>query len=210
MELYTGRWPKSLVATMTAMDLLFIALNATTNPLLRTPTFTSTLSPFFSMELLPSCICSCPLTLSTPHMKPSFLLSLALENSLMVARFSMATENHLMTGPIVLPLYVPPYHHLDLSTNDQPYTNNDVTVEILAMYLEHPVLFGGATGNGGFDLINFGSIKDSKLAADPNNNDVTCLLYQLATHSIPSSLNGVITPTFDALTFITTNWVPHS
>jgi hypothetical protein len=33
------------------------------------------------------------------------------------------------------------------------------------MYLEHPVLFGGATGNGGFDLISFGSIQNGKLVA---------------------------------------------
>lgn len=70
------------------------------------------------------------------------------------------------------------------------------------MYLEHPVLFGGTTGNGGFDLLNFGSIKDGKLIAEPDTAAVSCLLYQLATQSIPSSLNGVVTPTVDALTFV--------
>jgi hypothetical protein len=39
-----------------------------------------------------------------------------------------------------------------------PYTNNDVTLKVIAQYLEHPVLFGGVTGNGGFDLVNFGNI----------------------------------------------------
>lgn len=76
------------------------------------------------------------------------------------------------------------------------------------MYLEHPVLFGGATGNGGFDLLNFGSIKDGKLVAAPNTAAVSCLLYQLATQSIPSSVNSVVTPTIDALTFVLTKLGP--
>jgi hypothetical protein len=31
-----------------------------------------------------------------------------------------------------------------------PYTNNDVTLEIVHMYLENPVLFGGNTADGSF------------------------------------------------------------
>lgn len=86
----------------------------------------------------------------------------------------------------------------------KPYTNSDVTREILAQYLLYPVLFGGATGNGGFNLINFGgSIKDGNLVAVPGTKETACLLYQLATQSVPSSLNGVITPTVDAIGLIT-------
>jgi len=81
-----------------------------------------------------------------------------------------------------------------------PYTNNDVTLEIVAMYAEHPVLFGGATGNGGFDALptfGGGSITNGTL----QTANTECLLYQLATSSIPSYLNSVITPTVSALAF---------
>lgn len=81
-----------------------------------------------------------------------------------------------------------------------PYTNELVTTEILAQYLEYPVLFGGATGNGGFDLLNFGPIQNGVLAK-PDAATVLCLLYQLATQSVPSSLNGIITPTVQAISF---------
>lgn len=83
----------------------------------------------------------------------------------------------------------------------KPYTNTDVTLEILAQYVEYPVLFGGSTGNGGFNTISFGSgIKDGKLVkADAPT--MLCLIYQLATQSVPSSLNTVVTPTVEALAF---------
>lgn len=90
-----------------------------------------------------------------------------------------------------------------------PYTNNDVTAEILAQYLEYPVLFGGATGNGGFDLINFGSIQNGTLIATPDSAATSCLLYQLATQSVPSYLNGLITPTVEALDFIASKVAPQ-
>lgn len=82
-----------------------------------------------------------------------------------------------------------------------PYTNNDVTTEILAQFLEHPILFGGNTGNGGFDTISYGSIKNGKPVATPGSPETPCLLYQLMTGSVPSSLNAVITPTVTALSF---------
>lgn len=82
-----------------------------------------------------------------------------------------------------------------------PYSNEDVGAEIVAQYLEYPVLFGGSTGNGGFDLIYFGSIQNGSLIAAPNSAAASCLLYQLTTQSVPSSLNGLITPTVDALSF---------
>jgi len=89
-----------------------------------------------------------------------------------------------------------------------PYTNNDVTLEIIVQYLEHPVLFGGATGNGGFDLVNFGSIQNGKLV-NPTPRTVLRLIYQLATQSVPSSLNGVITPTVGAIVFAATKLSSH-
>lgn len=90
-----------------------------------------------------------------------------------------------------------------------PYTVVDVTGEILAMYLENPVLFGGTTGNGGFDLINFGSfIKNGSLVAVPDAATTTCLLYQLLTFPVSSNLNGIITPTVATLSFILTKILP--
>jgi len=90
-----------------------------------------------------------------------------------------------------------------------PYTNTDVTTEILAQYLEHPVLFGGATGDGGFDALpSFGSIKNGKIPSTISGTNTACLLYQLATSQIPSYLNSVLTPTVDALNFITSKVAP--
>ncbi|KAI9667937.1 MAG: hypothetical protein M1821_000757 [Bathelium mastoideum] len=88
-----------------------------------------------------------------------------------------------------------------------PYTVPDVIVQLNAMYLEHPVLFGGATGTGGFDVLptNFGAIQNGSLVTTDN---VLCTFYQLATGPVPSSLNGVITPTVDALTLVATKLNP--
>ncbi|KAF7193916.1 Aromatic peroxygenase [Pseudocercospora fuligena] len=85
-----------------------------------------------------------------------------------------------------------------------PYDNNKVTQEILKMYLLKPVLFGGNTADGSFDAINFGAIKNGSIPVDIDAKTTSCLLYQLATQSVPSYLNGVITPTVDALAFVAT------
>jgi hypothetical protein len=90
-----------------------------------------------------------------------------------------------------------------------PYTNNDVTNEILKMYLLHPVLFGGNTASGSFDTINFGAIQDGKISSSISAKDTSCLLYQLATQSVPGYLNGVITPTVKALEFVATKVSPQ-
>lgn len=89
----------------------------------------------------------------------------------------------------------------------KPYSLTDVGSEILAQYLEYPVLFGGATGNGGFDFINFNGIKNGTLLAAPNS-DTACLLYQLLTERIPSSLNSILTPTVETLSFIASKLSP--
>lgn len=90
-----------------------------------------------------------------------------------------------------------------------PYTNNDVTTQILEMYLLHPVLFGGNTADGSFDTVDFGAIKDGKISANIGATETACLLYQLATQSVPSYLNGIITPTVDALNLITSKVAPQ-
>lgn len=73
-----------------------------------------------------------------------------------------------------------------------PFTATLAAVEINLQYLAHPVLFGGNAGAGNFDLLgNFGTaIQGGKLAG--NASDIRCLLYQLATENVPSSLSGVL------------------
>lgn len=83
----------------------------------------------------------------------------------------------------------------------EPYTNQLVGDEIIAQYLEYPVLFGGKTSQGTFDLISYGSIENGKLGT-PDANTILCLLYQIATEDVPTSLNGVVTPTVDGLSFV--------
>ena len=73
-----------------------------------------------------------------------------------------------------------------------PYDILETATEVVALYAEYPVLLGGNAGVGNFDeLDTFGSvITGGKLSG--NANDVECLLYQLATENIPSSLSGVL------------------
>ncbi len=70
-----------------------------------------------------------------------------------------------------------------------PYTLVDVTAEITAQYLEHPVLFGGNLGPNNFNALGtFGPIKNGKL----DTAGTLCLIYQLATENVPSSLSTVL------------------
>ena len=67
----------------------------------------------------------------------------------------------------------------------------DVAVEVVAQYLEHPVLFKGNAGKGNFDLLNYGdTFKNGQFNATAQNT--LCLLYQFATENVPSSLSGVL------------------
>ena len=86
------------------------------------------------------------------------------------------------------------------TTREVPYTIELVGQEILAMYAEHPVPFGGNTGDGQYTFIDGPGITNGNLTAT-SPADVSCLLYQLATERIPSSLNGFVTPTVDGLSF---------
>ena len=88
-----------------------------------------------------------------------------------------------------------------------PYTIPDVVVQILTLYSAHPVLFGGNVGVGNFDALNFGSaISNGKLS--PNTQDLTCLLYQLATENVPDSLTTVLTLPSEVVTFATAKLNP--
>ena len=56
-----------------------------------------------------------------------------------------------------------------------PYSNGDVTTQILDMYLLNPILFGGNTAPGTFNAIpNFGDIHNGQLVKGSNT---ACLLY---------------------------------
>jgi hypothetical protein len=77
------------------------------------------------------------------------------------------------------------------------------------MYLENPVLFGGNTAYGSFATLSFGSIQNGSIPSNINAADTACLLYQLALGPVPSSLNGLITPTVDALSFVATKLGPE-
>lgn len=73
------------------------------------------------------------------------------------------------------------------------YTNNDVTLEILSMYIKYPKLFGGNVGTNNFDALStpFGIITDGKIPDSATAADFLCLLYQLGTSPVPSSLSAV-------------------
>jgi hypothetical protein len=85
----------------------------------------------------------------------------------------------------------------------EPYTNMDVTNEIVQQYIKYPKLFGGNVGTNNFDALSstFGIISDGKLPDDVTAAQVLCLLYQLGTMSVPSSLSTVTDITADIL-----NW----
>ena len=84
-----------------------------------------------------------------------------------------------------------------------PYSLLDVSAQIGEMYLKHPVGFGGNAG-GAFVGLDFPPyiIGGNLMAA--TLSDYACLLYQLVSGPIPSSLNGVITPTVEVLEFVLT------
>ncbi|KAF2086534.1 Cloroperoxidase [Saccharata proteae CBS 121410] len=90
----------------------------------------------------------------------------------------------------------------------EPYTANLAGEEIFLMYNEAPVPFGGNVGNGAFVPVDFASIKKGELtAASPT--DVTCLLYQIATERVPTSLDAVLNPSIEVLTFALEKLNPH-
>ncbi|KAF2127317.1 Cloroperoxidase [Dothidotthia symphoricarpi CBS 119687] len=84
-----------------------------------------------------------------------------------------------------------------------PYTNQDVTNEIVAQYIQYPKLFGGNVGTNNFDALpsTVGIIGDGKLPNDVTGAALLCLLYQLATMSVPSSLSATT-----GLTLSVINW----
>lgn len=91
----------------------------------------------------------------------------------------------------------------------EPYSNRLVTEQILAMYFLAPVPFGGNVGPGTFVPLNWRDvIENGTIATDIQPEAAVCLLYMLATQSVPSTLNGLVTPTVEALSFLATRVAP--
>lgn len=72
------------------------------------------------------------------------------------------------------------------------YGGTQVAVNLLSMYLENPVLFGGNTADGHFLGVDFGAIKEGKLDVDISVDNTLCLIYQILLFPMPSLLSGVL------------------
>jgi len=72
-----------------------------------------------------------------------------------------------------------------------PYTIPDVASEIGYQYMKYPVAFGGNTGKPN-SFVGIGEagpyISNNKFSGTPQG--AACLLYQIATENVPSSLGG--------------------
>ncbi|KAL9064901.1 MAG: hypothetical protein Q9161_008575 [Pseudevernia consocians] len=81
------------------------------------------------------------------------------------------------------------------------YNLTALVVQVIDLYTAHPVLFGGNVGDGNFDALSWGSaISNGKLSLD--EQDLLCLLYQLATDNTPTSLSSVLTLPSEVLNYI--------
>lgn len=87
-----------------------------------------------------------------------------------------------------------------------PYSN--ITGEILAQYLMYPVLFGGRTAQGAFELLSWGGRVENGSLTTTDLVSSTCMLYQLGSGTVPLSLSTVITPTIEAVEFVLTKVLP--
>lgn len=88
-----------------------------------------------------------------------------------------------------------------------PYNEPDILLELLAMYLENPVLFGANLGPGNFDGLNLGSyFKDGKLNEE-NVAGVGCALY-LALAVVPSATGELVNLPVELANAITARLAP--
>ncbi|KAF2151619.1 Cloroperoxidase [Myriangium duriaei CBS 260.36] len=85
----------------------------------------------------------------------------------------------------------------------QPYTLLDVTAQIAAQYGAHPVGIGG-NANGNFIGLDFPPYINKGSLTTLSPSGLACLLYQFISVPIPSSFNGFVTPTVEALEFVLT------
>jgi hypothetical protein len=85
-----------------------------------------------------------------------------------------------------------------------PYYLADTSAEILLQYLMYPVLFGGNVGVGNFDALgSWGLITGSQIPSTTTVEEMVCLLFQLATEEVPSSLSTVTTLLDEVLDWLT-------
>ncbi|KAL9003549.1 MAG: hypothetical protein Q9188_003590 [Gyalolechia gomerana] len=82
-----------------------------------------------------------------------------------------------------------------------PFRTADAAEEVAALYLKYPVLFGGNVGEDNFNALSYGPITNGNFAASAQN--VWCLLYQVATENVPSSLTGVLVLPLQVVTWAT-------
>jgi hypothetical protein len=74
----------------------------------------------------------------------------------------------------------------------------DVVTQILLMYGAHPVGIGG-NANGVFIGLDFPPYIEGGNFTAVTPQAVACFLYQFVSVPIPSTLNGIITPTVEVL-----------
>jgi hypothetical protein len=134
-----------------------------------------------------------------PEMCQQSIKHLLTQNSAMKSFFGAVEDSSAAGGWRHVPERIPD----NWFSRVAPYTNNDVTNEILQQYLKYPKLFGGNIGVNNFDALSstFGIISDGKLPSDVTAAQLLCLLYQLGTMAVPSSLSTVTDITADIL-----NW----
>lgn len=89
-----------------------------------------------------------------------------------------------------------------------PYTLDLGVKQILAQYQPYPKMFGGNIGTNNFNALNFGLIRDGKLASTASIKDTTCLLFQLATTQIPNTLAQVVALPLNLLNWATRKLAP--
>ncbi|KXT09316.1 hypothetical protein AC579_260 [Pseudocercospora musae] len=73
-----------------------------------------------------------------------------------------------------------------------PYDNNKVGNQIIAMYLLHPVPFGGNVGPGNFNGLNYSSYISNGQLNQQTASYAMCLIYQTLTGGFPSELGQLI------------------
>jgi hypothetical protein len=88
-------------------------------------------------------------------------------------------------------------------TRKTPLSLVDINLDVLNMYLAYPVAFGGATGKGGFNLLNISAWQNGKLSPSISAQSLICLLYNLATEDDPGVVNEVLQLTSNVLNFVT-------
>ena len=89
-----------------------------------------------------------------------------------------------------------------------PYTLDLGVHEILAQYNAYPRQFGGNVGKNNFNRLNFGSIRDGKLADTATVGDIVCLLFQIATNQIPNAVGQLTALPLDLLGWATGKLTP--